>query len=194
MFGSRFRMRVQCAISCGLTQMTDVGGEYLLGVQGTHLDKISLHSLTTIMGSLLFPELTSLLWKDIIGARFVKGKQNHIWNWFFWRLIIMYFLCFLYRRRMWLQCLVLQTTAIGVEIWLQFSRLERIWIKIFFNLTRHLVRLNLTAHAVLQTTFYNHHKFMTYYPLAILLVSSCVCVFGRMYLTWGVLMFRWGRD
>jgi len=150
-------MRVQCAISCGLTQMTDVGGEYLLGVQGTHLDKISLHSLTTIMGSLLFPELTSLLWKDIIGAR----------------------------RRMWLQCLVLQTTAIGVEIWLQFSKLERIWIKISFNLTRHLVRLNLTAHAVLQTTFYNHHKFITYCPLAILLVSSCVCVcvFGRMCLT-----------
>ena len=95
LFGSRFRMRVQCVISCGLTQMTDVGGEYLLEVQDTHLGRISLHSLTTIMGSLLFLELTNLLWKDTIGARFVKGKQSYIWNWFFWRLIIMCFLCFL---------------------------------------------------------------------------------------------------
>lgn len=93
----------------------------------------------------------------------------------------MYFLCFLFRRRMWLQCLVLQTTAIGVEIWLQFSRLERIWIKISFNLTRHLVRLNLTAHAVLQTTFCNHHKFITYYHWQFFLfprvcVRVCVCL------------------
>ena len=76
------------------------------------------------------------------------------------------FSLFSFRTRMWLQCLVLPTTAIGVEIWLQFSRLERIWSKISFNLTQHLDRLNPTPHGELQTTFYNH----TYYPLAILLV------------------------
>jgi len=45
-------MKDQCVISYGLIQMTDAVGEYLLVVQATLSDKISLLSLTTPMDSL----------------------------------------------------------------------------------------------------------------------------------------------
>ena len=71
----RFHMKDQCVISCGLIRTTGVDGEYLLGVLDTHSDRILLHSSTTLMDSLLFLELTSLLWKDSIGARYDKNLK-----------------------------------------------------------------------------------------------------------------------
>lgn len=48
---------------------------------------------------------------------------------------------------MWSLYLVRPIIVIGVEIWLQYLKLERIWIRIFFNLTQRHVKLNRTQHA-----------------------------------------------
>lgn len=45
----RFLMKDPCVIFCGLTQMTDVGGEFHREEQVIHLGKISLNSLTIQM-------------------------------------------------------------------------------------------------------------------------------------------------
>jgi hypothetical protein len=54
--------------------MIVVDGEFLLAGLDTPLDRISLNSSTTLMALLSFLELTSLLWKDTIGPRFVDSK------------------------------------------------------------------------------------------------------------------------
>lgn len=43
-------MKDLCVIFCGLTRMTDVGGEFHQGVLDTHLAKISHNNLTIQMG------------------------------------------------------------------------------------------------------------------------------------------------
>jgi hypothetical protein len=70
----RYLMRVQCVTSFGLIRMIVVDGEFLLVGLDTPLDRISLNSSITLMALLSFLELTSLLWKDTIGPRFVDSK------------------------------------------------------------------------------------------------------------------------
>jgi len=95
-------------------------------------------------------------WSQVCGDSQLKilfYLDMKFWNSTF---TIIYFKCC--RTRMWWQCSVRQITVIAAGIWLQYLRLGRIWSRISFNLTQHLVRLNLIPHAELLTIFYNLHS------------------------------------
>ena len=137
-------------ISYGLIQMTDVGGEYHLVVQDTHLDKISARSLIILTGFLLFLELISLSWKATIGLRFAISSTVVTIVVSVSKVDTFYSSV---RTRMLSQYLVLLIIATVVVIWLQFLRLERIWNRTSSNLILRLVRLNLKLHEERQTIF-----------------------------------------
>lgn len=71
------------------------------------------------------------------------------------------FLCFqsypFCRIRMWWLSLVLQIIVIDVGIWPQYWKLGRTWIRIFYNLTRHLGKLSLMPHARLLIIFCDYY-------------------------------------
>jgi len=119
----RYLMRVQCVTSFGLIQMIVVDGEFLLVGLDTPLDRISLNSSITLMALLSFLELTSLLWKDTIGPRFVDSKWLvFTYPWSSKILSLLLSTSNICRTRMWWQCSVRQITAIAVGIWLQYLR------------------------------------------------------------------------
>lgn len=64
-------MKDPCAIFFGLILMIVVDGEYHQEEQATHLGKILPKILITQTALLLWLELTNLLWKVLIGVRWV---------------------------------------------------------------------------------------------------------------------------
>ena len=66
-------MKVPCAISCGPTLMTAVGGESLQEGLDIHSDKTFRKHSTITMVSLWSRALINWLWKDTIGHKIVTS-------------------------------------------------------------------------------------------------------------------------